>query len=584
MKKVGLVIVAIVWVNSIFSQVSFTVIEPASIAGGYEFTSNGDAPNWGLANLLDPNDAVQDTVVIVDDGLSGINAQGIPHANEGCNTLINDLTGKIAFVYRYDGSSTNDCYAGTKVLNAQNAGAVGVIMVNRTEGVFGYDGTTDGPSTSIPFAFISKSDGEIIRAKLDAGEDVVAFIGSKLGLYDDDAGIVKNNTVAPLFSATSSKTSANASEFGFDVGTTIYNYGQNLQSNVNVTASVTGPGGIWTETAGPFSVANGDSVEVFTGGTNNIPSFSLPSYPNGTYTLSYTVSLGVADESDFDNKISYEFVLSDSIISYCNMDTTSLLPEANTYLRSVDENFATCIVYEDANASRLAAKGMYYSADVAWNSNEDLEGTITDVLLYKWNDNFIDLNDPNFAFDDLELMTSLTYSFGPNMESEMVYTPFSEPVQFEDNQRYLACVQTWDSYVTIGYSTRIDYTRNVNQFLQPLVPTSANSIFFGRGFGEERVPAISLSVLDATELAVEEFPEFNFNIYPNPTTQWLSVRSVEKGDGIISVTDLTGRLIKTIAFTSDYKKVDVSDLGRGVYFLNYTSSRGELMKKKFIKK
>src|SRR3989338_426313 len=127
-----------------FTQITFTVTAPASIAGAYDFTSNGDGTDWGLANLLDPADAVLDTLVLVDDGTPGINAQGIPLANEGCGPLVNDLTGKIAVVYRYDGSSSNVCWYGTKVLNAQNAGAVGVIMINREDGLIDVPGTTDG--------------------------------------------------------------------------------------------------------------------------------------------------------------------------------------------------------------------------------------------------------------------------------------------------------------------------------------------------------------------------------------------------------------------------------------------------------
>ena len=73
-----------------FGQVSFSVTAPASIAGGYNFTSNGDGTNWGLANLLDPMDAVMDTLKLVEDGTPGLNAQGIPFSNEGCGTLIRD--------------------------------------------------------------------------------------------------------------------------------------------------------------------------------------------------------------------------------------------------------------------------------------------------------------------------------------------------------------------------------------------------------------------------------------------------------------------------------------------------------------
>ncbi|MFK8045787.1 MAG: T9SS type A sorting domain-containing protein [Crocinitomicaceae bacterium] len=583
MKKIASLILFAVISVAACSQVSFTITEPASIAGGYEFTSNGDAPNWGLADLLDPNDAVQDTVVLVDDGLPGLNAQGVPFANEGCNTLINDLTGKIAFVYRYDGASTNDCYAGTKVLNAQNAGAVGVILVNRTEGVYGYNGTTDGPATNIPFAFISKSDGEIIRAKLDAGEDVVAFIGSKLGLYPDDVGIVKNNTIAPKYSVSSSKTAATGSEFGFNVGTTIYNYGQNNQNNVTITASVTGPSGLWTETVGPFTIASGDSIDVFTGGLNNIPAFSLASYNNGNYKMKYSVDIGLPDESNFDNEIEYIFSMTDNIISYCNIDTNSNLPEANTYTRSNEANFSPCIVYKDANSSRLAATGMHFSAGVTWNSGVELEGTIADVLLYKWNDNFIDLNDPSFGFDDLEILASATYDFGPNMEEQMVFVPFDEKIQFENNQRYLACVQTYESYMTIGYSTRVNYSRNFDRFLQPIIPISAGSQFYAGGFGGDRVPAISLEVFDSELLAVDNTPAFDCKVFPNPTSDFLSISSQELNEAHIEIVDMTGRLIASKLVNSNQVKIDVSEFTSGIYFVRITDSKGDTVQKKFVK-
>ena len=47
-------------------------------------------------------------------------------SSEGCNTLINgaELNGKIAVIKR------GSCNFTTKIQNAQNAGAVGVIMVN----------------------------------------------------------------------------------------------------------------------------------------------------------------------------------------------------------------------------------------------------------------------------------------------------------------------------------------------------------------------------------------------------------------------------------------------------------------------
>ena len=453
-----------------FGQVSFTVFEPVSIAGGYEFTSNGDGPNWGLENLDDPADAVTESVVIADDGTTGVNAQGIPHANEACAPLINDVVGKIVLLYRYDGESDNDCYAGTKVLNAENAGAIGVILVNRDNSVYGYNGTDDGPSTSIPFAFITKDDGALIRAQIDAGEDVVAFIGNKLGLYDDDAGIVNKTTMAPVISATNIQTSVDASEFGFDVGTTIYNYGANTQSDVMITATVVGPPGTWTETSGPFEILTGDSIEVYTGGPDDLAAFSFDTYPAGTYTLTYDVDLGTADESTFDNSLSFNFFMNNDMVTYCKIDPETNEFVVNRVTRSGTSLFSPCMVYDNPNGSRLGVAGIYFVAETAWNVDFPLEGEETGIILYKWDDEFTDLDDEGFGFSELDEVADAIYIFGADEEGEVAYAAFDEPVLLENDQRYLACLQVWNPDIWIGYNSQVDYARNVVRDRQPLCP------------------------------------------------------------------------------------------------------------------
>ena len=55
--------------------------------------------------------------MLVDDGTPGVNeAYAFQHllAEEACNPLVNDLTGKIAVFYR------GSCQFGTKAFNAQN--------------------------------------------------------------------------------------------------------------------------------------------------------------------------------------------------------------------------------------------------------------------------------------------------------------------------------------------------------------------------------------------------------------------------------------------------------------------------------
>ena len=564
-----------------FAHVSFTVLEPASVAGGYEFTSNGDGTNWGLANLLDPLDAVLDTCVLVDDGTPGINAQGIPLANEGCGTLLNDLTSKIAVVYRYDGVSSNVCWYGTKVLMAEQAGAIGVIMINRDDALIDVPGTTDGPLTSIPFAFISKSDGALLRARIDAGDDVIAFIGSKLGLYGDDIGIVKQSTLAPTAPAISAQTSLDGTEFGFDVGTTIYNYGQNTQSNVILTATVNGPAGTWTETTGPYTILPGDTIDISTDSTNSIPAFSFPNYPDGEYTLNYNVELGITDESDFDNNINYNFIVSDSIVSYSKIDVSNNLPVPSRFTGSVNSDFSSCMVYDNPNGSRLAAEGMYFSATPGWDTGIQLDGEEITLTLYQWDDAFVDLNDPGLDVANLTTVAFGFYYYGVGFDSTVVYAPYDAPVQLSDNQRYLACINANTSDIWFGYNNRIDYTRNIDTYLQPIYTVEDNTGFYALGFGTTLAPAIALKVFDATELGVDENDQIQANLYPNPTTNLLNVSINTQAQ--ITITDLSGRLIKEIDAPTPVTQIDVSMLNQGQYLLIIESTKGSLKQFSFTK-
>ena len=96
---------------STFSQgtIEFTVEAPASIAGAYGFTSTNDVAGWGSPDLTDTANAVMDTLMFVEDGTTGTNPQGNPISQEGCFPLTNDLTGKIAVIWR------NTCQFGVKI-------------------------------------------------------------------------------------------------------------------------------------------------------------------------------------------------------------------------------------------------------------------------------------------------------------------------------------------------------------------------------------------------------------------------------------------------------------------------------------
>ena len=143
------------------AQNLFTVTQPTFIANNFTF----QAPSaWG-ANLQSTYAAGE--LVLVDDGTAGDSL--------GCGALVNttQVNGKIAVVYR------GACEFGLKALNAQNAGAVGVIVINNAAGTMDMGAGANGPGVTIPVAMISNTDGAILKAQLSAGNAVRAILGTK---------------------------------------------------------------------------------------------------------------------------------------------------------------------------------------------------------------------------------------------------------------------------------------------------------------------------------------------------------------------------------------------------------------------
>jgi len=124
----------------------FEVDSPAAIAGIFASAGAGFGPGGPLevrAALERVNDGFGDTA-------------------DGCGAPIGFTPGRIALIDR------GSCAFTTKVLNAQNAGAAAVVVVNiDDDGVFNMGGTE--ASISIPTVMIGRTSGETIEAWLDGG-------------------------------------------------------------------------------------------------------------------------------------------------------------------------------------------------------------------------------------------------------------------------------------------------------------------------------------------------------------------------------------------------------------------------------
>lgn len=78
-----------------------------------------------------------------------------------------------------------------------------------------------------------------------------------------------------------------------------------------------------------------------------------------------------------------------------------------------------------------------------------------------------------------------------------------------------------------------------------------------------------------TVLATESFFTQNFKVYPNPATTVVNLSSKNNTTiNQVQITDLNGRVIKSIAVNEVSTQINIADLNAGVYFLKATSNNG----------
>jgi hypothetical protein len=539
----GLMLLAV----SSFSQVVLHAEAPGAIVGNFTITNPTD---WS-ADLTDPNNAVTDTVMMGIDSLA-------------CAPLTNDLTGKIALVFR------GSCEFGAKALAAQNAGAVAVIVVNNVPGApAGMGPGAVGAQVTIPVVMISQADGLLIYNTMQT-DDVVMFLGQKNGHFANDIGMTTADVLRADANGIPSQLAQNAAEFTTTIGAQVFNYGTSNQTGITLTATVNNGSVVYNQTSAAFDLDAGDSTDFI-----SLPDFSLSSYPAGTYTLTYTLNYAGSEQYPGDNSVVTDFKIQDSIFSYARLDATGL-PITTTGLQPATNtgSYSSCIVMMNENASRIGAAGMYFSAAI--NAPDSLDGQEVLLAAYRWDDAFADLDDANFGFTALTEMTSGSYYFGSNpVNSAVVYFPFPQPFVLEDNQRYLFCAQTFDMRIFFGFDENSRYLWNIDQDRQPVYPIESNGDYLAGGFVSNAVPSLAVRVFDAADLTVNE-NVLEASSFPNPAKDVVTVKVNASGTAVLTVTDLAGRTVATqdVTIANGQFNVNVSGYNAGTYIFSIAYENG----------
>ncbi len=148
MKRLLPVFILLVMASALSAQSHQLVItEPAGIAGEYEML----AGSFGVESCN--IDGITAEASFVVDGTGG---------TEACDTVTNDLTGKIAFIDR------GSCNFSLKAYYAQEQGAIAVVVLNNVaDAIFSMGGGAMGDEITIPALMMSLQDGNAIREELE---------------------------------------------------------------------------------------------------------------------------------------------------------------------------------------------------------------------------------------------------------------------------------------------------------------------------------------------------------------------------------------------------------------------------------
>lgn len=540
--------------------VDFEILSPASAEGIYDYGTqagvNTDFP-WGPT--------LSETLVA--EVAWGYNAAG---DSLGCEAIVTDLTGKIAIIRR------GGCNFTAKVQNAQDAGAVGAIILNHFANVDDTDAFVIGMScgaaadcenVTIPAIFVSRSTGTIIADALAAGETMSVSFTVK-SFYD------------PTTSFSIQTPSTDAIEF--DSYFIRYVKPSSIEAgDVTVTATITAPSGAETVLTGTSFVETlADSAIVLDGGYTPTEL--------GEYTVVWTHDQG--PEQLVSNFYTTDFTYS------------TARPELGQAPRVSDADFTTgnfiyqagalSIMDADGAISTHASFGLSNGADLF--TGDPLADQIV-VVLYDADadgDDLIDFSPTSAAttFDELTPVALASYTITGNETSDQqLFVEWEDladgdnMVALKPNGAYYTVIAYDGSEAGLGICPGFVGSAGVNYLNFPTTPIIVSGSFFSGGWNgatvgvnlhlagfEPPVGTEDITSLDASKVTLA----------PNPVSSRLNVmfnldQTADKVQMIM--TDVSGKVITTEQYEQVLNQsieIDMERLPRGSYFLSIATPEG----------
>lgn len=567
-----------------------TVNSPSTLSGSYTSPQSGFGPNV-------PVTPITSNIVIYEDNT--------PDINDACETAVNAaaLNGKIVLVKR------GACNFTVKVENAENAGALAVIVVNNVGSAPIAMGGTD-PGIGIPSVMISQADGNDIIFQMQSGVTVNATLQAPNGTaYNDgdfDNGIIAHEyghgiSIRLTGGAGTSNCLFNEEQMGEgwsdwfgmmltiepgDLGTDGRGIGTFARNQ-----ATTGPG----IRPLPYSTDFGIN-DITYGATNNVNGISEPHGIGFVWaTMLWDLNWALIDQYGFDpdvyngtggNNIAMQLVIDALKLQSCNpgfVDGRDAILQADQLFNNGDNQ---CLIW-----NVFAKRGLGYSASQGLTDNRsdqieafDIPSNLTspantDVVVscgtYTWpvnNQTYSASGNYSFAINNSTNCDSI-------MSLDLTVEEINSQITIDGFGATLVAASGYTSYqwidcengnASIPGATNFEFTPTLNGSYAVIISTETCS---------ETSSCVAVGNVGLEDNEMEEV-----KIYPNPTKGNIEMsfsKKIEKAE--VRVYDMTGKLIQEFQ-VQDTQKVSFFLNGEnGVYTIEMTTNKGEVYRKRISK-
>jgi hypothetical protein len=490
-----------------------------------------------------------------------------------CKPAFNDLTGKIALVRR------GTCNFSLKIWHAQEAGALGVIIVNHTYnadggGLVNMAGGDSAALVHTPAIFITRDDGDKILSVLDAGGDItstfeVRSFGSPLHAYSHQtpaSGILPLEDIGVTYVNT-------------DLTTTI--------PSVTFSVEITDPNAQKTTLSQTLTDIPPLSINQVT-----FEDSYTPTVP-GEYSVVYSSSIN-AETIDRNFIISeYTYAQDDGNIIPSLAGTIE--PDTGTFVNTYNWNYDFGNFFRTGSEEQTATFATFIVGNIEEIRTGFPDQDLFRVALY---DADPDGNGtvPAAAsptYDGLDESGGLVspigyaeYSIEPDLQSfNHITVEFEDPVTLIPNHIYLLMVQYNGELAGLGIPPHYAFggTEPVAGGLVSAVFT--DSLYTGGWSGGYRAAVrLHLDGFVGTK-DVESLDPTKISVQPIPTSDYVNLKlDLEKpADEVnVAILDFQGRIVRTIQYEDvhhDIYNIDVRQLPVGSYFLSVITPEGFRSKK-----